>query len=245
MSDPLKPSRRLDPSQQVRITPETVRRWVDLYAQDIRDAERRLTQLDAFLGDGDHGANMQCGMDAVVAKFDEMAPAQLAGQFRTISTVLTSSVDGAAGALYGTFFLQAAQATAQKAELDLADLVAVVDAGCRGVVNLGQAAVGDKTMVDTLAAAVSSLQISLARHESLPMAVRNCREATFHAAIATTPMVARKGRAGYLGERSAGFQDPGATSAALIFDALAQAVATSPAPRLTSSASPQPILAAP
>jgi dihydroxyacetone kinase-like protein len=77
------------------------------------------------------------------------------------------------------------------------------------------------------------------------MAARNCREATFHAAVATTPMIARKGRASYLGERSAGFQDPGATSAALLFDALAQAIATSPAPRVMPSASPQPILASP
>jgi phosphoenolpyruvate---glycerone phosphotransferase subunit DhaL len=245
MSDPLKPSRAPDPAHQVRITPEIVRRWVDLYAEAIRDSERRLTQLDAFIGDGDHGANMQRGMDAVVAKFDEMAPAQLAGQFRAISTVLITSVGGAAGPLYGTFFLQAAQTTANKTELTLADLAAAVDAGCGGVVNLGKAAVGDKTMVDTLAAAVASLQISLSRQESLLMAARNCREATFHAAVATTPMIARKGRASYLGERSAGFQDPGATSVALLFDALAQALATSPAPRVTPSASPQATLATP
>lgn len=243
MSDSLKPSRRLDPSHQVRITPETVRRWVDLYAAAIRQSERCLTQLDAYIGDGDHGANMRRGMDAAMAKLDEMEPGQIAGQFRTISTVLITSVGGAAGPLYGTFFLQAAQATAHKNDLTLADLAAVVDAGCRGVVNLGKAAVGDKTMVDTLTAAVASLQTSLTRHEPLPLAVRNCREASFHAAVATTPMVARKGRASYLGERSAGFQDPGATSAALIFDALMQAVVTSPAPRVTSSASRQPTLA--
>jgi dihydroxyacetone kinase-like protein len=245
MSDPLQRSRRLDPSQHVRITPETLRRWIDLYAEAIRESEKRLTQLDTFLGDGDHGANMRRGMDAVVAKFDETAPAQLAGQFRTISTVLTTSVGGAPGQLYGAFFLQAAQATAHKTELTLADFTAVVDAGCRGVVQLGEAAVGDKTMVDTLAAAVASLQISFDRNESLPLAVRNCREATFHAAVATTPMVARKGRASYLAERSAGFQDPGATSAALIFDALAEAVATSPAPPVPPSISSQPTFAPP
>jgi dihydroxyacetone kinase-like protein len=224
MSDPLKPSRRLDPDYQVRITPDIVRRWFDLYAESIAQAERRLTQLDACIGDGDHGANMRRGMSAVTAAFEEMSPAQLSGQFRAISTVLIRSVGGAAGPLYGTFFLQAAQTTAYKPGLSLTDLAAVVDAGCRGVVHLGKAAPGDKTMVDTLAAAVASLQTSVARHESLPLAVRNCRAATHHAAIATTPMVARKGRASYLGERSAGTQDPGATSAALLFETLSQSV---------------------
>jgi dihydroxyacetone kinase-like protein len=244
MSDPLKPSRRLDPDYQVRVTPETVRRWVDLYAEAIAEAEPRLTQLDARIGDGDHGANMRRGMTAVTAAFEEMAPAQLAGQFRTFSTVLIRSVGGAAGPLYGTFFLQAAHITAHKNGLALADLTAVVDAGCRGVVQLGKAAVGDKTMVDTLAAAVASLQMSLARHESLPLAVRHCREATRRAALATTPMIARKGRASYLGERSAGTQDPGSASAALIFDTLATAV-TEPAITLSSTSAvfQQPTLA--
>jgi dihydroxyacetone kinase-like protein len=246
MSDSLKPSRRFDPDYQVRITPEVLLRWVDLYAEAVAENEPRLTQLDAFIGDGDHGANMRRGMTAVAAAFEEMAPAQLAGQFRAISTVLIRSVGGAAGPLYGTFFLQAAQTTAYRSELSLADLAAVIDAGCRGVMHLGKAAAGDKTMVDTLAAAAASLQTSVARHESLPMALRNCREATRHAAIATTPMVARKGRASYLGERSAGYQDPGATSAALIFDALAAAV-TESADSLSTAADVfhQPTLASP
>jgi dihydroxyacetone kinase-like protein len=243
MSDPLKPSRRLDPDYQVRITPETLRRWVDLYAESIGQSERRLTQLDAFIGDGDHGANMRRGMDAVVAKFDVVAPVQLASQFRTVSTALITSVGGAAGPLYGTFFLQAAQTTAHRNDLALADLAAVIEAGCKGVVQLGKAAVGDKTMVDTLAAAVASLQVSLARHESLPLALRNCREATYHAAVATTPMVARKGRASYLGERSAGYQDAGATSAALIFDALSEALTHPAGLARANSLSQQPTLA--
>jgi dihydroxyacetone kinase-like protein len=234
MSDSLKPSRRFDPDYQVRITPEVLLRWVDLYAEAVAENEPRLTQLDAFIGDGDHGANMRRGMTAVAAAFEEMAPAQLAGQFRAISTVLIRSVGGAA------------QTTAYRSELSLADLAAVIDAGCRGVMHLGKAAAGDKTMVDTLAAAAASLQTSVARHESLPMALRNCREATRHAAIATTPMVARKGRASYLGERSAGYQDPGATSAALIFDALAAAV-TESADSLSTAADVfhQPTLASP
>jgi dihydroxyacetone kinase-like protein len=246
MSDQLKPSRRLDPDYQVRITPEIVRRWVELYAEAIAQAERRLTQLDACIGDGDHGANMRRGMTAVSAAFEEMAPAQVSGQFRAISTVLIRSVGGAAGPLYGTFFLQAAQTTAYKAELSLTDFTAIVDAGCRGVAHLGKAVPGDKTMVDTLAAAVASLQTSVARHESLPRAVRNCGEATRHAAIATTPMVARKGRASYLGERSAGYQDPGAASAALLFDALAAAV-TEPGFSFSSTTAVfhQPTLATP
>jgi dihydroxyacetone kinase-like protein len=146
------------------------------------------------------------------------------GQFRVISTALMTSVGGAAGPLYGAFFLQASHATAHKTELGLSDLTGAVEAGLRGVVQLGKAAVGDKTMVDALTAAAGSLRSSCNRFEALPDALKACRKAASLAAEGTIPMIARKGRASYLGERSVGTQDPGATSVALLFESLSQSV---------------------
>ena len=137
---------------------------------------------------------------------------------------LMSSVGGASGPLYGAFFLQSSHATLHKTELGLADLTSAMEAGYRGVVQLGKAAVGDKTMVDTLAAAVGSLRASCMHHEALPTALKACRKAARLAAEGTIPMVAKKGRASYIGERSAGTQDPGATSASLLIDSLAEAI---------------------
>jgi len=221
-----KSSRRLSPDFQVRLVGENLRQWMTLFAASIREAEAQLTELDAAIGDGDHGVNMCRGMNAVAEKLDSLALADLSSQMRVISMTLMSSIGGASGPLYGAFFLQASHATLHKSELGPADLTAAMEAGYRGVVQLGKAAVGDKTMVDTMAAAVRSLRASCTRHEALPEALRACRNAGRLAAEGTIPMVARKGRASYLGERSAGTQDPGATSAALLFDSLSQAVSS-------------------
>jgi dihydroxyacetone kinase-like protein len=219
-----KSSRRLHPEFPIRFTGEALRNWMRLYNSSIQEAEPLLTELDAAIGDADHGANMRRGMNAVENKLDALALADLSGQMRVISTTLTSSVGGAAGPLYGAFFLQGAHAVLHKTDIGLADFAAVVEAGYRGVVQLGKAAVGDKTMVDTLAAALNSLRASCNHHETLLDAIKACRKASSQAAQATIPMVAKKGRASYLGERSIGTQDPGATSAALLFDTLAQVV---------------------
>jgi dihydroxyacetone kinase-like protein len=233
-------SRRLNPEFQVRFSGETLRQWMTIFAASIRESEELLTELDSAIGDGDHGVNMRRGMDAVAEKLDSLALADLSGQLRIISTTLMSSVGGASGPLYGAFFLQSSHATLHKGELGMADLTSAMEAGYRGVVQLGKAAVGDKTMVDTLAAAVSSLRSSCTHHEALPDALKACRKAARLAAEGTIPMVARKGRASYIGERSAGTQDPGATSASLLFDALSQAVSSlSPTIR---NMTPTPIL---
>jgi dihydroxyacetone kinase-like protein len=150
--------------------------------------------------------------------------ADLSGQMRVISTTLMTSVGGAAGPLYGAFFLQASHVTLHKADLGLADLTSAMEAGCRGVVQLGKASVGDKTMVDALAAAVSSLRSSCNHHQPLPGALKACRKAAALAAEGTIPMMAKKGRASYLGERSIGTEDPGAASAALLFETLSDSV---------------------
>ncbi len=235
-----KSSRRLNPEFHVRFTGESLRQWMAIFTANINEAEQQLTDLDAAIGDADHGVNMRRGMHAVAEKLDTLALADLSGQMRVISTTLMSSVGGAAGPLYGAFFLQSSHATLHKPDLGLADLTSAMEAGYRGVVQLGKAAVGDKTMVDTLAAAVSSLRASCNHHEALPEAVKACRKAARLAAEGTIPMVAKKGRASYLGERSAGTQDPGATSASILFDSLAQAVLS---PTNTSYANvPKPIL---
>ena len=232
MNSPNKSSRRLNPEFQIRFTGDSLRQWMTIFNASIQEAEPLLTELDAAIGDADHGVNMRRGMNAVAAKLDTLALADLSGQLRVISMTLMSSVGGASGPLYGAFFLQSSHATLHKTDLGLADLTSALEAGYRGVIQLGKAAVGDKTMVDTLAAAGSSLRASCNHHEPLPGAVKACQKATRQAAEGTTPMIARKGRASYLGERSIGTQDPGATSASLLFDALAQAVSS---PSLTSS----------
>jgi len=215
-----KSSRRMSPVHTIRFTAQTLRRWMSLYADNINESEQLLTDLDAAIGDADHGANMLRGMNAVAERLDDLALADLSGQLRLIATTLMSSVGGASGPLYGAFFLQMSHASLHKAELGLSDLTMALEAGVRGVVQLGKAAVGDKTMVDTFAAALQSLRSSCTHHEALPDALKACRKATQLAALGTIPMVARKGRASYLGERSAGTQDPGAVSAALLFESL-------------------------
>lgn len=236
-----KSSRRLSPDFQVRIAGETLRQWMAIFAVNIRDAELQLTELDSAIGDGDHGVNMRRGMNAVSEKLEGLALTDLSGQLRVISTALMSSVGGASGPLYGAFFLQSSHATLHKSELGLAELTSAMEAGYRGVVQLGKASVGDKTMVDTLAAAIHSLRTSCTHYEALPEALRTCRQAAHLAAKNTAPMVARKGRASYLGERSAGTQDPGATSASLLFDSLAQAVPSISQPQQFNSQIPVPL----
>jgi phosphoenolpyruvate---glycerone phosphotransferase subunit DhaL len=221
-----KSTRLLSPDFQFRFSGGNLHRWMVIFAANIREAEPLLTDLDAAIGDGDHGVNMRRGMNAVVEKLDALALADLSGQLRVISMTLMSSVGGASGPLYGAFFLQSSHATLHKQELGLSDLAAAVEAGCRGVVQLGKASVGDKTMVDTLAAAVRSLRASCTHYEALPDALKACRKAAQLAATGTIPMIAKKGRASYIGERSAGTQDPGATSASLLFDSLAQVVSS-------------------
>lgn len=218
--------RIINPEFQIRLSGEHVRHWMNLYASAIRNAEPQLTELDAAIGDADHGANMRRGMDAVADKLHELALADLSGQLRVVSTTLLSAVGGASGPLYGAFFLQCSHATLHKPDLGLADLTAAIEAGYRGVVQLGKAVVGDKTMVDTLAAAAGSLRSSCNHHAAFPEAVKACQKAANLAAEGTIPMIARKGRSSYIGDRSAGHQDPGATSAAMLFDTLAQVVSS-------------------
>jgi dihydroxyacetone kinase-like protein len=218
-------TRQVSPVLQVKFTAENLRRWMNLFADSVRRHEKELTLLDAALGDADHGENMCRGLDAVERKLDALPLADVSGQMRLVAVTVMSAVGGAGGSLYGAFFLQSSHCALHKPELGLADLTAALEAGVRGVMQLGKSGVGDKTMVDPLAAATQSMRSSCNRYEPLPEALKAARKAAWLAADGTIPMVARKGRAATLGDRSAGTKDPGAASAALLFETLEQSVA--------------------
>ncbi|WP_246633222.1 dihydroxyacetone kinase subunit DhaL [Pseudonocardia nigra] len=195
-------------------------RWLRAFAAAIAENEELLTRLDSAIGDADHGANMARGMKAVVAKLDESPPAGPAALLKQAGMTLVSTVGGASGPLYGTFFLRMAQAVGDATELDEAALAEALRAGLEGIVARGKAAAGDKTMYDALAPAVDAMDAALGGEE-IGGALRAAAEAAAQGRDATTEMEARKGRASYLGERSVGHQDPGATSAALLLSTAA------------------------
>ncbi|MCU4160038.1 dihydroxyacetone kinase subunit L [Acidiphilium sp. AL] len=174
-----------------------------------------LNALDAAIGDGDHGANLARGFAKVVTKLDEATQATPAALFKLAGMTLIGTVGGASGPLYGTFFLEAAKAAGDAATLDDAALAACLRAGLAGVRARGKAEPGDKTMVDALIPAIAVLDGG----GSLAKAAEAARDG----AEATKPIVARKGRASYLGERAIGHVDPGATSSAMLLACLAEA----------------------
>jgi phosphoenolpyruvate---glycerone phosphotransferase subunit DhaL len=200
---------------------EALQRWLRTFAASVAEQRDHLTGLDAAIGDADHGANMHRGMTAVVAALDTTPAADPAALFKQAGMTLVKSVGGASGPLYGTLFLRMAPATGGAATLDPETFAKALRAGLEGVLARGKAELGDKTMVDALAPALDALDAALAAGEPLAEALRAASAAADEGRDATVPLVARKGRASYLGERSAGHQDPGATSAALLVAAAA------------------------
>ena len=198
-------------------------RWIREFARVIGENVGYLTDLDAAVGDADHGTNMHRGMKAVVGKLDEAEPRDPAGLCKQVATVLISSVGGAAGPLYGTLFLRMATALGPYPSVEAAAFASALRAGVDGVVARGHAELGDKTMVDALRPAVDELEAALADGAALHEALRRAADAAAAGRDATTALVARKGRASYLGERSAGHLDPGAASSALLIAAAATA----------------------
>lgn len=200
--------------------------WLRAFQADVAVHRDRLTALDAAIGDADHGVNMDRGMRAVVAKLDLMDDAVVdAGTLlRTAGMTLVSTVGGASGPLYGTFFIRMGGATAARAELDARTWTDAFEAGVQGIRDRGKADVGDKTMLDALVPAAAALRATVARGGPLEAALVDAAVAARSGARATIPLVARKGRASYLGERSAGHQDPGATSAYLLVACAAAAL---------------------
>jgi len=191
------------------VLPNDVIAWIRAFSESIHENKDYLTQLDSAIGDGDHGTNMDRGFQAVLLKLPDLADKDSSAILKAVGMTLVSTVGGASGPLYGTFFLQLGAATAGKAQLSLADWSA------------GLQAAGDKTMLDTLLPALAALKEASAAGTGLAEALRLSAEAGERGMLATVPLVARKGRASYLGERSAGHQDPGATSSELLLKAAA------------------------
>jgi dihydroxyacetone kinase-like protein len=190
--------------------------WVEAFSSTVAENKEYLTRLDSAIGDADHGINMDRGMKAVMAKLDGLEGDDIGALLKTVGMTLVSTVGGAGGPLYGTLFLQMGVATAGKSELGPGDWAAALDAAVNGVQMRGKAEPGDKTMVDALIPARDAFSAALAEGASFEEALRKSAQAAEEGMLATTPLVAKKGRASYLGERSAGHQDPGATSSQLL-----------------------------
>ena len=183
-----------------------------------------LTALDRPIGDSDHGINVDRGFTAALAKVEAQPDQSLAAVLKTIATTLISTVGGAAGPLYGTAFLRAATAYAQPADSEQRRVEAAFEAALGGVQARGKATTGEKTMVDALAPAVAALRAAFAEGAGIADALEQAAAAAHTGMEATIPMLATKGRASYLGERSIGHQDPGATSSYLIVQTIADTV---------------------
>jgi phosphoenolpyruvate---glycerone phosphotransferase subunit DhaL len=199
--------------------------WIRRYAAMIAEQKAYLTELDAAVGDGDHGINMDRGMAEVTAKLDSLADRDIGAILNAVGMTLLSKVGGAAGPLYGTFFMRFSKETAGKFELTGGEFAAALNAGLTGIQQRGSARRGEKTMVDALAPAVETLRQALADGAALPAALESAAAAADEGAEMTIPMQATKGRASYLGPRSIGHQDPGATSAHLLIETAAEAAA--------------------
>jgi len=201
-----------------------LRRFVDLFTDRLHDARDELTQLDSAIGDADHGINMDRGFTAARAKVAELdADADLGAVAKAVGMTLISTVGGASGPLYGTFFLRLATTFGEREEADAELLGSALRAGLEGLVQRGKAELDDKTMVDAVAPAVDAYEAAVAG--GLDAALEAAAAAAAAGRDRVTPLVARKGRASYLGDRSANHQDPGATSSTIMLEALRDAIA--------------------
>jgi phosphoenolpyruvate---glycerone phosphotransferase subunit DhaL len=203
------------------ITVEQLTDWLRRFHQLVIKNQTELTQLDSAIGDADHGINMARGMTAVINRLDGEQPTHINDLFKTVAMTLVTTVGGASGPLYGTFFLRFASAAGPAIELDADTLHMALRAGFSGIAERGKSGAGDKTMVDALSPALDAMETVIKNGGDLEAALKAACAAAAAGRDATVPMVARKGRASYLGERSAGHMDPGAASMALLFEALA------------------------
>jgi dihydroxyacetone kinase-like protein len=183
-----------------------------------------LSELDGAIGDGDHGVNMAKCFRQVKAKLDESSAEDVGALFKDVGMVVLNSVGGAMGALYGTFFLKLAQQSAGKKELNLSDLVAMLQTGEKGILDIGKAGPGDKTLVDTLSPAVRAIEAAEKEGKPLSQALADFEAAAQTGMASTKEMLAKIGRASRLGERTIGHQDAGATSCYFILRSLASAI---------------------
>lgn len=204
------------------ISRDNVVTWIKNYAQVIDENHVMLTDLDREIGDADHGANMNRGFKAVLTKLPASEDKDIGTVLKTVAMTLLSTVGGAGGPLYSTIFMEAGKLIGSKMEIDLAEWYAALHAATTGVANRGKALPNDKTMLDALYPALEALKRAVDENQPIPDALRVSAEAAHAGMLATIPMVAHKGRASYLGERSAGHQDPGATSTFLLLDTAAK-----------------------
>jgi dihydroxyacetone kinase-like protein len=216
----MQPTERLDTTVDIA----SVRAWLGGFAEEVAGNRDLLTRLDSEIGDADHGANMHRGMTKVIAVLDESPPATVAALFKTAGMTLVSTVGGASGPLYGTLFLRMAGAAGVADRIEPTQLAEGLRAGLAGIVARGHASAGDKTMYDALAPACDALEQALADGSSLPEALDAAAAAATAGRDATVGMLAKKGRASYLGDRSVGHQDPGATSTAMLIATAAAAL---------------------
>lgn len=204
------------------ITTEDTVRWLQQVARVLHENRDFLTQLDSDIGDADHGINMDRGFKAVMDKLPGVATMDIGSMLKTVGTTLVSTVGGASGPLYGTAFLRAGMATSGKHELYEADVITMLEAALEGIKARGKAQPGEKTMVDALTPALAAAKEAEAQNLGLAKLLWRAVDAAEAGMQATVPMLATKGRASYLGERSIGHQDPGATSSWLILRTLAE-----------------------
>jgi dihydroxyacetone kinase-like protein len=208
------------------ISQTQILQWLQLFASKIEENKDYLTELDAAIGDADHGINMDRGWKKVSAQLPTLADKDISTIFKTVSMTLISSIGGASGPLYGTWFLRASTAVADKQELTEEDILGLLQAGLEGVLQRGKAQLGDKTMIDALSPALEKFGQAVGEGKNIPEALQQAVAAAEQGMKETTPMLAKKGRASYLGERSIGHQDPGATSAYLMLQSLLAVVET-------------------
>jgi dihydroxyacetone kinase-like protein len=195
-------------------------------AATVDEHKLELSHLDREIGDGDHGENLARGFGAVLAAFDKQGPTSPGGVLKMVATTLISTVGGASGPLFGTAFLRAATAVGAATELDAAAVAGALSAALGGVVARGKAEVGEKTMVDALTPAATAAEQAAAGGATIFDVLSAAADAAATGAASTVPLQARKGRASYLGERSIGHADPGATSVSYLLRAIATAAAT-------------------
>jgi dihydroxyacetone kinase-like protein len=206
------------------VTKEQIVRWLELTTAVLNENRDYLTQLDAAIGDADHGTNMDRGFQKVAEKLPTVADKDIGNILKTVGMTLISSVGGASGPLYGTFFQRGGMAADAKEELSDEDLVTTLQGAVDGVQARGRAQPGDKTMMDALLPAMAALRASVAEGKGSAASLADAVAAAEQGMKDTIPLQARKGRASYLGERSIGHQDPGATSSYLILNALLKAI---------------------
>jgi len=206
----------------VAITRDDVLNWIKSYAQAIEENCEMLTDLDREIGDADHGANMRRGFRAVLEKLPSVEDKDIGTILKNVGMTLLSKVGGAAGPLYSTMFTKAGMTIGAKMEMDLNDWAQALEAGTTGIAKLGKALPNDKTMLDALYPALNALNAAMGNGASVGEALQKSADAAHEGMLATIPLVARKGRASYLGERSAGHQDPGATSTYLLIKTAAE-----------------------